>query len=210
MRARLLFPLAVLTLLVVPAGACAAVAHVVAPGESLYSVAAADGLTVAQLAAANGLASGSQLIAGRTLQIPPQTGGASHGAIVGSTVGDGDGDTDDIGSGGTVRAVVTSTVGDGDGDSDDIGSGGTTRTVVASATAASTGSGDYVVQPGDTLSAIAVRAGTTVIALAAANGIDLAAPLRAGSVLRLSRAVSLPSTASSQPVGTAAEGSAGA
>ncbi|MCW3013880.1 MAG: LysM peptidoglycan-binding protein [Solirubrobacterales bacterium] len=47
-----------------------AAVHTVAPGESLSSVAAADGLTVASLAAANGLAPTASLLAGATLQIP--------------------------------------------------------------------------------------------------------------------------------------------
>lgn len=62
--------------LCVPATASAAFEHVVAPGESLYAVAAADGLSVEQLAAANGISADSQLTAGSTLAIPPQRGGA--------------------------------------------------------------------------------------------------------------------------------------
>jgi N-acetylmuramoyl-L-alanine amidase len=58
----------------VPATASAAFEHVVAPGESLSSVAAADGLSIDQLAAANGLSSDSQLVAGTPLAIPPQSG----------------------------------------------------------------------------------------------------------------------------------------
>ncbi len=53
--------------------------HVVAPGESLTSVAAADGLTVSQLAAANGLSPASGLTAGTRLAIPPR-GDAVAGA----------------------------------------------------------------------------------------------------------------------------------
>jgi N-acetylmuramoyl-L-alanine amidase len=63
---------AVAAALCVPATATAAFQHVVAPGESLSSVAAADGLSVSALAAANGLSSDSQLIAGSSLAIPPQ------------------------------------------------------------------------------------------------------------------------------------------
>jgi LysM repeat protein len=73
MHARIVIPLAAIALLAAPTAASAAFPHVVAPGESLASVAAADGLTIDQLAAANGLASDGQLIAGSTLQIPPQT-----------------------------------------------------------------------------------------------------------------------------------------
>ena len=55
-----------------PASASAAFQHVVATGETLNSVAAADGLSVSQLAAANGISPDSQLIAGSLLAIPPQ------------------------------------------------------------------------------------------------------------------------------------------
>jgi N-acetylmuramoyl-L-alanine amidase len=71
-------------MLVAPAVASAAFPHVVTPGESLYSVAAADGLSVDQLAAANGVAPDAQLVAGTTLMIPPQASGGV-GASTGST-----------------------------------------------------------------------------------------------------------------------------
>jgi LysM repeat protein len=70
---KLLFLLtAIAAALAVPATAAAAFQHVVAPGESLSSVAAIDGLSVSQLAAANGLGVDSELIAGTSLAIPPQ------------------------------------------------------------------------------------------------------------------------------------------
>jgi N-acetylmuramoyl-L-alanine amidase len=56
----------------VPASAGADVPHQIARGETLTSVAAADGLSVAELAAANGLSADAHLIAGHTLQIPPR------------------------------------------------------------------------------------------------------------------------------------------
>src|ERR1700761_5704390 len=74
MRTWKLSLLMVVVALCVPATASAAFEHVVAPGESLYSVAAADGLSVDQLAAANGLSSDSQIQAGSDLAIPPQSG----------------------------------------------------------------------------------------------------------------------------------------
>lgn len=46
--------------------------HVVGPGESLTSIAAADGLSVEQLATANGLSPTAELLAGSLLSIPPQ------------------------------------------------------------------------------------------------------------------------------------------
>jgi LysM repeat protein len=75
LQLRKLCPLAALAALVFAAPAAAAI-HVVAPGETLTSVAAADGLSVAQLAAANGLPTTAYLLAGQTLVIPPQSAGA--------------------------------------------------------------------------------------------------------------------------------------
>ncbi|MDQ6777022.1 MAG: LysM peptidoglycan-binding domain-containing protein [Actinomycetota bacterium] len=70
-----LCPLAALAALVLAAPAAAAI-HVVAPGETLTSVAAVDGLSISELAAANGLSTTAELIIGQTLTIPPQTAGA--------------------------------------------------------------------------------------------------------------------------------------
>src|SRR5579863_197050 len=74
MHLRLCLLLSVLAaaLLAIPTAASAYFAHVVAPGESLSSIAAADGLSVQQLAAANGLSPDTQLVAGSVVQIPPQ------------------------------------------------------------------------------------------------------------------------------------------
>jgi soluble lytic murein transglycosylase-like protein len=77
MRLRVLIPVAAATLLAAPAGASAAFPHLVAPGESLSSVAATDGLTVEQLAAANGLSPEASLISGSTLMIPSQEAGTT-------------------------------------------------------------------------------------------------------------------------------------
>jgi LysM repeat protein len=185
--------LAVLALLA-PDVASADFVHVVSPGETLSSVAAADGLSVTQLAAANGLSPAAQLIAGGGLQIPPQ---------------------------GVASPVVTqpaqaATAGDGDGDSDDslaTGAAGSPASPVNSP-AASVGGGSYVVQPGDTLTAIAARAGISMAQLSAANGLNPSGVLLAGSVLRLSSSGSAvpvgtqTASAATQPVGVAAEGSA--
>jgi LysM repeat protein len=192
MRLRTVLPLVATGALAVSAGAQADFAHVVVPGESLSSIAAADGLSVSELAAANGMAADAQLVTGAVVQIPPQgsTGSAS-------------------GAGASTSASAAGV--DGDGDSDgDVGAS-------ASTAAASSTAGGYTVQPGDTLSAIAARAGLTVAELAAANGIDPSAPLLSGTTLTLTGASSGASTgasttasAASQPVGTVAQGSSSA
>jgi LysM repeat protein len=191
MRHKLSIPLcAAALMLAAPSAASAAFIHVIAAGESLSSVAAADGLSVAQLAAANSLPADAQLIAGSTLNIPPQTASATY---VSTTA--------------AAPSTSASSAGDGDADADD-------GVVSDNATTSSGTAGSYVVQAGDTLTAIAARAGISVAALAAANGIDPNAPLLAGVALRLQGAGSAPSSvavstaATSQPVGAAAEGSA--
>ncbi len=85
MRLRSLYSIILTGLLAAPAAASAAYPHTVLPGESLSSIAAVDGLTVSQLAAANGLASDSSLIAGTTLEIPPQGPSAGSYAAVATT-----------------------------------------------------------------------------------------------------------------------------
>jgi LysM repeat protein len=77
MRLRIVVSLAAAGALAVPCTAAADFPHVVAPGESLTSVAAIDGLSLSQLAAANGLSPDAELIAGTTLLIPPQSAAAA-------------------------------------------------------------------------------------------------------------------------------------
>src|SRR4051794_26527778 len=116
MRVRILPPLAAAIVLAAPTAAQAAFPHVIGAGESLSSVAAADGLTVAQLAAANGLSTDSHLTAGSTLLIPPQTIAATSSAVASpvsspAPVGDGDGDADDVGGPAPSSTVGTSPTG---------------------------------------------------------------------------------------------------
>src|SRR5438445_5248367 len=81
MRLRAVIPVAAATMLSAPAAASAAFVHVVAPGESLSSVAASDGVSVQELAAANGLSPEASLLAGSTLTIPPQTTGTAEAGL---------------------------------------------------------------------------------------------------------------------------------
>jgi LysM repeat protein len=259
LRLSLLITVVAGAMLGIPATASAYFVHVVGAGESLSSIAAQDGISVAALAAANGLSPDTQLLVGSTIQIPPQgtsavapSTTAASSRLTSSGAADSDGDAD--GSGATVPAS-TSTSGSyvvqpGDtlsaiaarsGVSVDAlaaanglnpnaflltgtvlhlsGSSGSSGTMVpASYTTSSSGPASYVVQPGDTLSAIAARAGESVGALAAANGLNPKQFLITGTVLRVPSGsgsgstieVSMSSgssTATSQPVGAPAEGS---
>jgi LysM repeat protein len=176
------FPLLAVIMLAAPSAASAAFSHVVAPGESLSSVAATDGLSVERLAAANGLSSEASLLAGSTLVIPPQTA-AGEGSEVQTSAGEGS----ESGAGEASHGGQTEEAGsEPDGDADDAVAGPEQSAATSEQSAAgSRESGSYVVQPGDTLSAIAARAGTTVEALAAANGVDPTGVLLSGVALRL-------------------------
>jgi soluble lytic murein transglycosylase-like protein len=71
------------------APAAAAVPHVVQPGESLWSIAAANNFTTRAFAAANGLSETASVIAGTTLNVPSvaEAAGALGGAPVASSAG---------------------------------------------------------------------------------------------------------------------------
>jgi soluble lytic murein transglycosylase-like protein len=55
---------------IAPAAAGAAVPHVVQPGETLWSIAAANNLTTRTVAAYNGLSENSQVVLGSTIMVP--------------------------------------------------------------------------------------------------------------------------------------------
>src|SRR5215210_7914100 len=64
-------------LLVAAAPAGAAVAHTVQPGETLWSIAAANNLTTRTVAAFNGVPETSNVVLGSTVQVPTTIEGAS-------------------------------------------------------------------------------------------------------------------------------------
>jgi soluble lytic murein transglycosylase-like protein len=66
----LLLPCALAAALVVAPSASAHVAHTVAPGETLWSLAAAQNMTTRAFAAANGLSEDAQIVAGTTIKVP--------------------------------------------------------------------------------------------------------------------------------------------
>jgi N-acetylmuramoyl-L-alanine amidase len=66
----------------------AQVPHTVAPGESLWSIATQNGLSVGELAAANGMSPDAWLVAGATVLIPPVSAPASVATGSGECVWD--------------------------------------------------------------------------------------------------------------------------
>lgn len=176
-------------MLLAPSAAQANFMHTVMPGETLTSIAATDGLTIDQLAAANGISPTTKLVMGSVLGIPPQ-GGPTSSTTASLT---------------TSSTATSSAACDSDNDGDNDCSATSTSTASTTTTTATTGS--YVVQAGDTLSAIAARAGTTVSALASLNGLNPSHFLLSGTVLRLPGGSVTPSSvSSSQPLGSAAVG----
>src|SRR4051794_1753711 len=71
--ARLLPALLLGAALAAPSAASAGVAHTVAPGETLWSLAAAQNMTTRAFAAANGLSEDAQIVVGSTIQLPTVT-----------------------------------------------------------------------------------------------------------------------------------------
>jgi soluble lytic murein transglycosylase-like protein len=82
---RLAATLAIAGTLAAAAPADANVPHTVGPGETLWSIAAANGFTTRALAAANGLSENSNVVLGSTIQIPTV---AEAAAALGGGAGD--------------------------------------------------------------------------------------------------------------------------
>lgn len=168
---------AVLFALLFAAPSTAAVPHVVQPGETLWSIAAANNLTTRTVAAFNGLSENSQVVLGSTIQVPSTSEGYAalqQAGLVTSA---------------PAAAAPTST----------------TAPAAASATApaaAPAPMGGYTVRPGDTLSALAASSRVSVGDFAAMNGLDPAGLLIAGTVVKLPTGAPAPAR-SAEPAPTA-------
>lgn len=134
------------------APASAAVAHTVAPGETLWGIAAASNLTTRTLAAHNGLPVDGRVVLGSTIHIPSEVEGAAALTNVSAPSASAD-------------AAATP--------------------AATPAAGAPAPAGGYVVRPGDTLSGLAATASVPVAAIASMNGLDPAAPLLSGTVVKL-------------------------
>src|SRR3954464_668377 len=74
---RTLLAVSPVVLLFAAAPAGAAVSHTVQPGETLWSIAAANNLTTRTVATFNGLPETSNVVLGSTIRVPPPVGAAS-------------------------------------------------------------------------------------------------------------------------------------
>ncbi len=148
-------------LLAAPAGA--AVPHVVAPGETLWSIAAANNLTTRTVAAFNGLSEDSQVVLGQTIQVPTTVEG--YASLVNAGLAPADPTQASAPAAAPVAAPVAATT--------------------AAVSSGPAPQGHYKVRPGDTLGALAASSGVSVDSMAAMNGLDASAPLLIGTVLKL-------------------------
>jgi LysM repeat protein len=142
--------------LLIPASpASAALPHTVQPGETLWSIAAANNLTTRTVAAYNGMSEDAQVVLGSTINVPTTVEGYAA-----------------LQQAGLVPAEPSQAV-------------APTAPAAAPAAAAPVPQGAYTVRAGDTLSALAAQTGTTVEAMAAMNGLDPGGLLLTGTVLKL-------------------------
>lgn len=215
------FGLALATTLLSASPAAAGVPHVVQPGESLWSIAAANNFTTRALAAANGLSENSPVVLGSTIQIPSVSEASSALANAGITGSSSPASPSTPAAGGgyavqpgdtlsgiaAANGVSLSALAAANGVSpDSFAIAGTTLRIPSeSATAPAAGPpplGGYTVRPGDTLSAIAATAGVSVQQLAWMNGLNPGNFLLAGTVIKLPTGASAPSNPAPAPTQT--------
>jgi LysM repeat protein len=146
-----------LALLALAAPASAEVAHTVQPGETLWSIAAANNLTTRTVAAYNGLSEDAQVVLGSTIRVPTTVEGYAA-----------------LQNAGMVAAAAPAAA-----------PAEPAATAPAAPAAAPAVQGAYTVRPGDTLSGLAAGAGVSPAAMAAMNGLDPNGLLIAGTVIKL-------------------------
>jgi N-acetylmuramoyl-L-alanine amidase len=186
-----------------------AAGHLVAPGETLWGIASANGLSASALAAANGLSPEARVIAGTGLTIPALGTGISTSAPVTTAA------TSSSSGGGLVvhlgdtlsgiaarNGVSLSRLAAANGLDPTRpllagtrlhlpASGGAGASAVPVSTSSASGSaapaplGGYTVRPGDTLSDLAARSRVPLAQMAFMNGLDPNKPLLAGTVIKL-------------------------
>jgi LysM repeat protein len=214
----LLFLIAVL----IPAApASAAAPHTVQPGETLWSIAAANNLTTRTVASFNGLSENAQVVLGSTIMVPTTVEGYASlqsAGLVASTptaaapaaapAASGGGYT--VQPGDTLSAIAArsgvslQSLAAANGlDPTGVLLAGSTLQVAGgaapaapSATSAPAPQGAYKVRAGDTLAGLASQAGVSTSAMAAMNGLDPAGVLLEGTVLKLPSGAPAPAAAS--------------
>jgi LysM repeat protein len=206
--------LTIATVLLTASSAFASVPHVVQPGETLWTIASANGFTTRALAAANGLSEDSNVILGSTINIPSvseASAALSNPGVAPTQINPGGGYA--VQPGDTLSGIAAShgvslaALAAANGVSaDSFAIAGTTLKIPsASATPPTQGPpplGGYTVRPGDSLSAIAAQAGVSMQQLAWMNGLNPDHYLLAGTVLKLPTGASAPANPNPAPAQT--------
>jgi LysM repeat protein len=209
-----------LFLLIPAAPASAAVPHVVQPGETLWSIAAANNLTTRTVAAFNGVSEDHQVVLGSTIMVPstvegyaslqqaglvpadpaqaaaPSASGGSYTVVAGDTL-----------SAIAARAGVSmSSLAAANGLDPNaflitgtvlnLAGGAAPAQAAAPASGGPAPQGAYTVRAGDTLGGLARQTGVSMEAMAAMNGLDPNGVLLEGTVLKLPGGAPAPAGAS--------------
>lgn len=171
----------------------------VQPGDTLAKIATEQGSTVAELVDLNGLSNPDMIRVGQVLTLPSESGPVSHTVAPGETL------AGIAGTYGTSIADIVAANSLGNPDLLRIGQiltipgpqGGTAPTT-DSPTPSTTA---HIVSAGETLASIAGRYGTTVEAIASANGITNPSQIFVGTQLTIGGAS--PATVADEPTGSA-------
>jgi LysM repeat protein len=201
-----------LATLALAAPASAEVAHTVAPGETLWSIAAANNLTTRTVAAYNGLSEDAQVVLGSTIRVPTTVEGYAALQSTGAVAAPAAASSSSSGGGYSVQPGDTlSGVAAANGisvpdlaaanglDPSGLLIAGTSLAIPGGGgggAAAPAVQGAYTVRPGDTLSGLAAGAGVSPAAMAAMNGLDPHGVLVAGTVIKLPGGAPAPARAS--------------
>jgi len=143
--------------------ASAEIGHTVQPGETLWSIAAANNLTTRTVAAYNGLSEDAQVVLGSTIRVPTTVEGYAALQSAGLVPAD-------PSAAAPAPAAATTTL---------------ASTTTSASAAAPPPAGAYTVRLGDTLSGLAAGAGVSTADMAAMNGLDPNGILVEGTVLKL-------------------------
>ncbi len=186
MRRTLILTLLCLGATAAPAGA--AVPHVVQPGETMWSIASANGLYTSALAAFNGMSPTAPVVIGSTVMVPS---GAEALPKVNEAIAAGQIGQPSQGEDAPVVQQQTA--------------------APAESSSAPPPAGAYLVQAGDTFSSLAAKAGVRAEQVAGVNGLSVDQPLLAGTTIKLppaSAPVQEQPSAPAQPANVPAAGPA--
>ena len=217
-----------LFMLIPAAPASAAVPHTVQPGETLWSIAAANNLTTRTVAAFNGVSEDHQVVLGSTVMVPStvegyaslqQAGLAPADPAQAAAAPSSSGGSYTVVAGDTLSAIAAraglsmSSLAAANGLDPNAflitgtvlnlaGGAAPAQAAAAPATGGPAPQGAYTVRAGDTLAGLASQTGVSTDAMAAMNGLDPNGVLLTGTVLKLPGGAAAPAGAS-QPAPTA-------